>query len=141
LKVIAAFRRYRPAAAQRARRPATLARIVVAAALVFASGEILAQAQQSDFTPRDESPEDFPAGSGREETFYACTACHGFKLVAQQGMNRRQWDESLTWMTEKHGMPPLEGDDRKLVLDYLEASFPPRGTGPARGSPNPFLNR
>ncbi|MGE3145637.1 MAG: hypothetical protein AB7K35_08635 [Pseudorhodoplanes sp.] len=98
-----------------------------------------AGAQTTTFTPREENPEEFPSGAGREETFYTCTACHNFKLVAQQGLSRRQWDDSLTWMTEKHGMPKLEGGERKLVLDYLEASFPPRA--PARGGSNPFLNR
>lgn len=116
--------------------------IVAAAALALmlcAAPEAVAQSQT--FTPRDETPEEFPAGPGRDETFYSCTACHNFKLVAQQGLNRRQWDDSLNWMTEKHGMPKLEGDERKQVLDYLEASFPPRAPAQGRGSPNPFLNR
>ena len=39
------------------------------------------------FTPSEETPEQFPTGVGRDETFYACTACHNFKLVAAQGMN------------------------------------------------------
>src|SRR5918999_3545332 len=47
---------------------------------------------QTNFAPREESPEEFPAGPGRDETFYACTACHGFRLVAQQGMTRAQWE-------------------------------------------------
>jgi mono/diheme cytochrome c family protein len=97
--------------------------------------------QSATFTPRDESPEEFPPGAGRDETFYACTACHGFKLVAQQGMNRRQWEESLDWMTEKHGMPAITGDDRKVVLDYLEATYPPHAPAAGQGSPNPFLNQ
>jgi hypothetical protein len=100
-----------------------------------------AQVQQQTFTPREEAPEDYPSGAGRDETFYACTACHGFKLVAQQGMNRRQWDDTLDWMTEKHGMPKLEGDDRKVVLDYLEATFPPTAAEHGGRSPNPFLPR
>jgi hypothetical protein len=33
--------------------------------------------------------QDFSAGPGRDETFYACTAGHGFKLVAQQRMTAR----------------------------------------------------
>ena len=33
---------------------------------------------QTTFSPREESPEEFVAGTGRDETFYACTACHGF---------------------------------------------------------------
>jgi hypothetical protein len=97
-----------------------------------------AQGQQRTFTPTDESPEDLPAGNGREETFYACTACHGFKIVAQQGLSRAQWDDSLNWMTTKHGMNAIEGDDRKIILDYLEKNYPPRSK-PGRGSPNPFL--
>jgi hypothetical protein len=63
---------------------------------------------QTAFTPRDESPQDFPAGLGRDETFYACTACHGFKLVAQQGMTRAQWEDSINLMIRRHdriGLP------------------------------------
>ena len=78
------------------------------------------------FVPRDENPEDFPAGTGRDDTFYACTACHGFKLIAQQGMSRRQWEESIELMVRRHNMPPLSDKDQKIVLDYLEATYPPR---------------
>src|SRR5690606_32989565 len=117
------------------------ARLLAAAAILLllapaADGRLHeAAAQSQDFTPSDEAPEQFPDGPGREDTFYACTACHGFKLVAQQGMNRRQWEETLDWMTEKHGMPELQGADRTAVLDYLEATYPPRAA-PGR-SPNP----
>jgi hypothetical protein len=84
-----------------------------------------------------ESPDDLPPGPGREETFFACTACHGLAIVKAQGMSRERWDESLAWMVERHRMNKLDAADRALVLDYLAASFPPR----ARGRPNPFLNR
>jgi hypothetical protein len=106
---------------------------------VALASHALAQTQQSrTFTPTDETPEDLPAGIGREETFYSCTPCHGFKIVAQQGMTRDQWDDSLNWMTTRHGMNRIEGDDRKLILDYLEQHYPPT-TRAGRGSPNPFL--
>lgn len=111
---------------------------VAVSLLSFAAPGALAQTQT--FTPRDESPEEFPAGQGRDETFYSCTACHGFRLVAQQGLNRRQWEESLDWMTVKHGMPKLDDADRKVVLDYLETTYPPRAPA-GRGSPNPFLKQ
>ena len=81
---------------------------------------------QTTFTPRDESPEDFAAGPGRDETFYTCTACHGFKLVAQQGMTRAQWEDSINLMIRRHNMPTLDGKDRDVVLNYLEAAYPPR---------------
>src|SRR4029079_13744516 len=60
--------------------------LLLAASLYLAATAAGAFAQAQNFTPRDESPEEFPAGAGREETFYACTACHGFKLISQQGM-------------------------------------------------------
>ena len=71
---------------------------------------------QTTFIPRDESPEEFAAGKGREETFYACTACHGFRLVAQQGMTRAQWEDSINLMVRRHNMPPLDDKDREKVL-------------------------
>jgi hypothetical protein len=93
---------------------------------------------QSTFTPREESPEEFVAGPGRDETFYTCTACHGFKLVAQQGMTRAQWEDSINLMVRRHNMPVLDDKDRATVLGYLEAAYPPRAPA-ARGNwQNPF---
>lgn len=99
-----------------------------------------ALAQQATFTPRDESPEEFVAAPGRDETFYACTACHNFKLVAQQGMNRRQWEEILAVMYNRHGMPELDAKDREVVLSYLETAYPQRAQE-GGGWQNPFSNR
>jgi hypothetical protein len=95
---------------------------------------------QTQFTPGDEAPENFPAASGRDEAFFSCTACHNFKLVAAQGLSRRQWDESVALMVQKHGMPVLDDKDKTVVLDYLETAFPPRA--PASGGwQNPFLKQ
>jgi hypothetical protein len=41
-------------------------------------------------------------------------------------------------MVERHNMPELVAEDREVVLDYLETTFPPRATG-QRGWQNPFL--
>jgi hypothetical protein len=106
--------------------------------LAAVSHGTLAQSGAATFAPRDESPEEYPPGPGRDETFYACTACHGFKLIAAQGLTRRQWDESVNLMRRSHNMPPLEGNDRKIVLDYLEKTFPPRAPR-SGGWQNPFL--
>ena len=91
-----------------------------------------------DLCAADESPEDFPAGAGRDETFYACTACHGFKLVAQQGMTRAQWDDSINLMIRRHNMPPPDDKDRAVLLSYLEATYPPRAPAARGGWQNPF---
>src|SRR3954469_20468289 len=82
--------------------------------------------QTATFTPRDESPEEFAAGPGRDETFYACTACHNFKLVAAQGLSRAGWEDSLNLMVRRHNMPPPDPKDRDVMLNYLEAAYPPR---------------
>ncbi len=121
-----------------------MCKAVMAAGLALAAAIFLTQATialSQQFVPRDENPEDFPPGPGREDTFYSCTACHGFKLVAQQGMNRRQWEDSLQLMTDKHGMPPLPAKERETVLKYLEATFPPRAPANRGGWQNPFAPR
>jgi hypothetical protein len=84
-----------------------------------------------------EEPSIFPEGPHRDEVFYLCTACHSSRLVRNQAMSRERWDATLTWMSERHGMPELEGEERAHFLDYLSAHF-----GPAAGSDErhaPFL--
>lgn len=98
-----------------------------------------APAQQQTFEPRVEEPEEFPDFPGREDTFYFCSACHNFKLVAQQGMSRHRWDGVLNLMTERHGMPDVQGKEREAILDYLEKAFPESDA--PRGWQNPFLKR
>ena len=120
--------------------PLTLILFLVSGIFWFGSTAFVHAQTASEFTPADEAPEDYPEGVGREETFYGCTACHGFKIVAQQGQSRRQWEDTLDFMTQKHNMPEIASDDRKLILDYLEATFPPKAPA-ARGWQNPFLNR
>ena len=113
---------------------------LVVTAMILAGSLAYGQAPQG-FSPSEEAPEEFPAGPGREQTFYTCVACHNFKLVAAQGMNRRQWEESLELMVQRHGMPPLDDADRKVVLDYLEKTYPPRAPAAGGGWQNPFFKR
>jgi mono/diheme cytochrome c family protein len=96
-----------------------------------------AQTKVPGYEPGEEKAEDFPAGAGRDETFYACIACHNFKLVAAQRLTRNGWDETITLMTQKHNMPAVEGDERKVILDYLSTAFAP-DPSQQRGWKNPF---
>jgi mono/diheme cytochrome c family protein len=98
----------------------------------------LAQGPAPAFTPKDEQIESLPDGPGRDETFGMCTACHAYKLVSNQGMARDRWSETLTWMTERHGMPDIQGADRDLILDYLATHHPPKAPARAGGFKNPF---
>lgn len=97
-----------------------------------------AAAQTPAFTPREEEPEEFPEAAGREEAFYGCTACHGFKIVAQQGMSRQRWEDTIEFMIRQHKMPAPSVQEREKILDYLARAFPEK-PATQRARPNPFL--
>ena len=109
--------------------------LLAAAALL---GLALAGAEAQTRKPKEpgDAPELYPAGPNRDDAFYACVACHSFKLVAQQGMSRERWNDSLDWMVARHNMPRLEGPDRDKVLEYLSSAFPERRQ--PGGWKNPF---
>lgn len=77
-----------------------------------------------------------PPGDGRETVYAICSGCHSVRLVAQQGMSRERWDETLVWMVEKQGMPKLDPETREVVLDYLSAHLGVDRERP--GAPSPF---
>jgi hypothetical protein len=110
-----------------------------AVVFAFAGAGNFVQAQQPQFMPKPEDPEEFPDGPGRDDAFYACGACHAFKLVARQGFSRERWNETIDLMNERHGMAKLEGKDRELILNYLAKTFPPKQE--PRGFQNPFLKQ
>ena len=103
-----------------------LVRAAILAALLGGASPGNAQQPSKPFAPTPETPDQFPDGPNRDDTFYFCSACHGFKIVASQGMSRERWDERLAWMTMHHNMPKLEGAELEKVLDYLAAAFPER---------------
>lgn len=67
-----------------------------------------------------------PVGEGREEVFYLCSACHSIRTVVQQRLSREMWDKILDMMVAEQGMPQLETDERKLILDYLATHVSPQ---------------
>jgi hypothetical protein len=114
-----------------------LAAVLVAVALAAPDGAGQSkQAQSKQAKPQDEQPEHYPDGPNREDTFYFCTACHGFQLVAAQGMSRVRWNETLDLMVSRHNMPDVQGEERARMLDYLEGAFPERKQ--PGGWKNPF---
>lgn len=115
-----------------------LAGLAAALALGLAAIGAAAQAQAPAFAPKDERVEDLPEGEGREETFGLCSACHGYRIVSNQGMTRAQWDETLSWMTARHNMPDIQGAERDRILDYLAKAHPPKAPSRAGGFRNPF---
>jgi hypothetical protein len=116
------------------------------AVLLFASATIaqtpdLAQRQAeaaAALADRQEEETVLAEGEGRSEVFGYCTACHNTALIRRSAFTRERWDELMDWMTEKHGMNPLEGEFRDTIVDYLARHYGPRARGPRGG--NPFLN-
>jgi len=76
------------------------------------------QAEEGEYGALFEAP-------GVEETFYACSACHSEKLVAQQGLPRERWERLLDWMVAEQGMTELEPEERAIILDYLTTHYGP----------------
>lgn len=85
-----------------------------------------------------ETEDVLPAGRGRDEVFPLCTACHASAVIRRSGLTRDGWDELMDWMTERHGMPALEGDQRAVIVEYLAEHFPPRRGSPGGRGRNPF---
>ncbi|GIX09736.1 cytochrome C-552 [Elioraea sp.] len=114
--------------------------IVVVLALAGAGGAVPSPAAAqapADIPGAIEEIDVLPEGEGREETFYTCTACHNTALIRRSGFTREQWDDLMDWMVTRQNMPPLETDQRKVIVDYLAEHFPPRRTRP--GFVNPFM--
>ncbi len=58
-----------------------------------------------------------------EETFIYYTACHSERIVAQQGLTRKDWIELLEWMVDEQEMDVIEEPDYTLVVEYLARNY------------------
>lgn len=79
-----------------------------------------------------------PEGEGRHEVFAYCTVCHNTSPLRRTRLTREGWDGLMDWMTERHGMNPLHGEFRDLIVGYLAQHF--GAQQPRARSRNPFLN-
>lgn len=114
---------------------------VLALALALGAGAAAVPAlgqQPPAFQPQAETPEAWPAGEGRDETFYTCTACHATGLITRIGQTREQWNSVVDLMVAKHGMAAPEPADRAMIVNYLARAFPPRAPAQGSGWRNPF---
>lgn len=108
------------------------------AAAVVALAFLLAAAPPAAAQDVQETEDVLPPGHGRDAAFGYCTGCHSTAIIRRSGLSRERWDGLMDWMTEKHGMAPLEGELREEIVGYLAAAFPERRQGP-RSARNPFL--
>ena len=79
-----------------------------------------------------------PQGPHRDVVEDTCTACHSAAIILQNRMNRRRWDETITWMQDEQGLMDLSPQIRKQILDYLETV---RGMTSPAGKSSPKTRR
>ncbi|WP_025898398.1 hypothetical protein [Sneathiella glossodoripedis] len=84
--------------------------------LFLAFGSPAAVGEESEYGVLVDKP-------GAEETYIYCAACHSEKIVAQQGLTRKDWEEVLVWMVEEQEMEPIEEPDYSIILDYLAKHY------------------
>jgi hypothetical protein len=68
-----------------------------------------------------EAEPELPKGPHRDVVEETCTACHSAAIILQNHMNRKRWDETITWMQNEQGLMDLTPQIRGQILDYLEA--------------------
>ena len=87
-------------------------------ALAFTVGgtTVMLTAAQAHAQDHSDTPDDLPAGVGRDETFYACTACHGVAIIVSQGMSRERWDSTIDEMIRRNAMPEPDAADRRFEV-------------------------
>ncbi len=61
--------------------------------------------------------------AGREMVDGSCATCHSMRLVRQQRLTRRDWDEVIDEMISEHDMAAPETGERQQMLDDLERRF------------------
>lgn len=110
-------------------------RLTALAAAALLGGGLAASATPAS---AQDGHQGLPPGDGRDIVSGLCSGCHSIKLVQQQGMSRKRWDEMLVWMVEKQGMPELPPEMRTTVLDYLAEHYGEEQRRPASGGLSPY---
>lgn len=57
-----------------------------------------------------------------------CTNCHSAKLVTQNRMNAKRWNETIKWMQEKQNLWDL-GKNQEIIVNYLVQNYPVEKVG------------
>ena len=110
---------------------------IIFCALAFHLSAHIANAQTDNFT--------LAKGPNRDLVLQNCLACHSELLITQHHLNRRGWDEKITWMQQTQNLWALAPEIRTKILDYLVATQGPLsneeekdqmdGLGPRRANP------
>lgn len=59
----------------------------------------------------------------------ACTSCHSAKLIIQNKADRTGWKQMINWMYETQGLPKIDSENERKILDYLSKNYAPKEVG------------
>ena len=88
-------------------------RIAVAAIAGFGAGTVVALAQS------------LPDGEGRDLVRTACQDCHDLSPITNASFSRAEWDMVVKSMADMGAN--IKREDIPIIVNYLAASFGPRG--------------
>lgn len=67
-------------------------------------------------------------GEGLMTVINNCTNCHSSKLIIQNRMNTKRWNETIKWMQETQNLWDL-GKNQEIIVNYLVNNYPPKDKG------------
>ncbi len=112
--------------------------------ILFAVGAILVAAigffAWQGFLPSSPIGADRPIrglepGKGRGLVLTHCGVCHSTALVVSFRASRERWDAVITRMQQEEGLWGFSKEEREAILDYLEMTQGPVGSGGLSESP------
>lgn len=90
----------------------------------------VARAQQAD-APRELSP-----GRGAALTASRCVVCHDATHITRSRLSRGEWEDNIQVMLQR-GMPPVNPEEARTIIDYLSAFYGRNADGsPSTPSPD-----
>ena len=67
-----------------------------------------------------------PEGNGKDLVASICQGCHDLSpIFTSGGFSRRDWEQVVVAMISMGAA--IKPEEEKIIVDYLAASFPPRG--------------
>ncbi|MBI1182530.1 MAG: hypothetical protein GC201_18465 [Alphaproteobacteria bacterium] len=79
--------------------------------------------EERTFLHNNDQFEGLKPGPGREETYYAFKDCFKIGWIKRQNLTRTQWDMAVDQMVKQCNLEPFAPDDKKVIVDYLVASY------------------
>lgn len=109
--------------------PAALLSSALALAFVGAMRPVPASATPRPVPQAKKWADQMPDGDGKKLIVAKCQLCHTLERVVTSHRTKDDWEAVISLMVEQGA--DLSDDEKKTVVDYLAANYPPKGAGGA----------